>query len=135
MISISINGTVGTSKVIFVLRSPADRLISFFRYHKAQVNLPKSTSIEEYIQQCLDMPSDKRCLQENDAYWGIEGGGKYGNYFPDWYFFFKNNIKFICFEDLAKYPVAMLQELSGWLGISPLPFEELSTDVEKNRYV
>jgi len=121
-------------KIVFVLRNPTERFISFFRYQKAQLNLPKNLSVSAYMKQCLETPYEQRRLQKNDAVWGIDGGF-YVDYLPSWFDVFgKDNIQVVFFDDLVNSPSTVLGTLSEWLNLNPQGFECMNFEVE-NRTV
>ena len=133
-VALDIKKALGNPKVIFVLRDPVDRLVSFFRYHKAQMNLQKDMRFGEYIRMCKEMPLEQRKQQENDAFWGIDGG-MYINYLPEWFEVFgKENIRVLFFDNLAFSPAKVTCSIAEWLDIDSKPFEEAGYGVE-NRTV
>lgn len=105
------------ARVIITLRNPMDRLVSFFRYKQAVVQLPKEMTISEYVTSCKSMPLYQRQRQENDAYWGVDGG-RYMQYLPDWFSTFgRDKIKIVFFDSLANNPKVVMADLCNWLGI------------------
>lgn len=125
-----IKAELGKIKIVFVLRNPVDRLKSFYRYQKAQMNLPKELTFVQYVEACKQMPFDERSLQENDAYWGIDGG-LYVKYLADWFNVFgKDNIRVLFFDDLVCCPSTVLVELSAWLGIDDSVYKNMKFEVE-----
>lgn len=98
------------------------------------MNLPKNLELNEYIQHCQKLPLEQRKLQENDAFWGIDGG-YYIDYLKDWFDVFdKDNICIIFFDDLVRSPENVMSSISDWLEIEKKPFENMSYSVE-NRTV
>lgn len=133
-VALEIKATLGSPRIIFVLRNPTDRFVSFFRYQKAQMNLAKEMEFDEYIQRCHEMLFEKRRMQENDSYWGVDGG-RYINYLPSWFEVFgKENIRVVFFDELVVNPGDVMCSLAKWLNIDPTPFVERGYDVE-NRTV
>lgn len=124
---------VGNIKVIIVFRDPIDRILSFFKYHKSMVHLEQSLSFDEYIRMCEAMPFEERVKQENDRYWGIDGGC-YSNYIEDWFAIFGDSLKVAFFDDLKSHPLGLLKDISEWLKIDYHPFEAMTLEVE-NRSV
>lgn len=109
--------TLGSEvKIIIVLRDPVDRFLSFFKYKKSMMEIDKSLSLAGYIQQCNELPFEEKVKQENDTYWGIEGGF-YANYLPDWFEVFDKNIKVFFFDELKQNSRLLLENLCQWLEI------------------
>jgi hypothetical protein len=110
-------------KVIITLREPVARLRSFLSYQKAQTNLARDLDLVQYIDQCNAIPEQQRCQQDNDAYWGVDGG-RYIRYLPAWFDVFGHDrLRILFFDDLVRDQQKMAAEISEWLGIDPDGFE------------
>ena len=116
-------------KILIILRDPVDRFLSFFKYKKSMLEVDKTISIEEYIQQCQELPMEEKLKEENDTYWGIEGGF-YDKYLPDWFEKFDRNLKVVFFDDLKQDPRSFLIDLCQWLQIDPTIYDTASLGVE-----
>ncbi len=116
-------------KILIILRDPVDRFLSFFKYKKSMLEVDKTISIEEYIQQCKELPMEEKLKEENDTYWGIEGGF-YDKYLPDWFETFDRNVKVLFFDDLKHDPRSFLIDLCQWLEIDPTIYDTASLGVE-----
>lgn len=109
-------------RIIFSLRSPVERLLSFYRYKKSVVQLPKDISFDDYLEKCQSMPREVRRKRANDAYWGVDGG-RYIDFLPGWFDVFgADRIKVVFFDDLKERPQAVTVQLANWLGIDSTPF-------------
>lgn len=130
----AIQNTVETPRIIIVLREPVDRLYSFFRYAKAQVNLAENMSFDQYISECLARPMRESIKQENDVFWGVNGG-RYIDYLPQWFGAIdERNIRVIFFDDLVNNHIALLKQIANWLEIADDEFDRVPGHVE-NRTV
>jgi len=122
--------TLGSEvKIIIVLRDPIDRLLSFFKYKKSMMEIDKKLSLDVYIQQCNELPFLEKAKQENDMYWGIEGGF-YANYLPDWFEVFDKNIKVVFFDELKTDSKSLLENLCQWLEIDATVYRKAELGVE-----
>ena len=124
-----IQNQLGDIKVLIILRDPVDRFVSFFKYKKSMLEVDKTLSIEEYIQQCQELPFEEKVKQENDTYWGIEGGF-YDKYLPDWLETFDRNVKILFFDDLKRDPKSFLIDLCQWLEIDSTIYQTAELGVE-----
>ena len=126
----SIKKTLGKdTKVLIILRDPVDRLVSFWKYKKSMVELDDYLSLEGYIQQCQAMPYECLIKQENDRYWGIEGG-YYANYLTDWFEVFGDSLKVSFFDDLKADSKAFLEETCQWLELDTTFIETLDFTIQ-----
>jgi hypothetical protein len=137
----AIKNTLGDNvKIIIILREPVSRLISFFKYKKSMLELDSKISLDEYLRQCEALSPLERIKQENDTYWGIEGGF-YVNYLEDWSNVFGESIYLTFFDELIDDPKLFLSKMYNWLEIddSILEAQELTVENKslgyKNKYL
>ncbi len=122
------------TKIVISLRSPVDRFLSFFRYKKSVLELPRNLELENYLDYCLSMPFNEKKLQKNDAYWGVDGGF-YSHYLPDWLEIIgTEHVKIVFFEELAEQPEKVMIDLADWLNLDASPFKDMQYSIE-NRSV
>ena len=125
-----IKRTLGeNTKIIIVLREPVERLISFWKYKKSMLELESHLSLGDYIQKCESMAYKTLSQQENDRYWGIEGG-YYANYLTDWLDEFGDAIKILFFDDLKRDTKSFLEDTCRWLDIDDTFIERLDLHVQ-----
>lgn len=121
-------------KIVLVFRDPVQRLISFFKFQKSRLNIEEKETLEDYVKYCHSLDEQKVKLQDQNHYYGIEGG-KYSDYIEPWLSSFKGNIKILFFEHIKDNPQEVLKELSNWLGVDATPFNQIKIEVEnKTRY-
>ena len=120
---------LGDIKILIILRDPVDRFLSFFKYKKSMMEVERSISIRDYIQQCIELPMEEKVKPENDTYWGIEGGF-YANYLPDWFETFDQNVMVLFFDDLKSNPKLLTSDLCRWLEIEPTFYDTAQLGVE-----
>ncbi|MGL6342974.1 MAG: sulfotransferase domain-containing protein [Waterburya sp.] len=127
-------------KIILIFREPVSRLISFFKYKKSRLELDKNLSFVEYLRQCEALSPQERVKQENDKYWGIEGGF-YANYLEDWLNVFGKSVYITFFDELQSNPKLLLSKICAWLEIDNSVFESKDLTIEnksldyKNQYL
>jgi hypothetical protein len=137
----AIENTLGDEvKIIIILREPIARLISFFKYKKSMLELDENLTLAEYLRQCETLSPQERVKQENDTYWGIEGGF-YANYLEDWLNVFDESLYLTFFDELTNDPKLFLSKICTWLEIDNTVFEAKELAVEnkslnyKNKYL
>lgn len=137
----TIKETLGDNvKIIIILREPISRLVSFFKYKKSMLELDPEISLSEYLEKCEALPPQERIKNENDTYWGIEGGF-YANYLEDWLDVFGDSIYIAFLDDLKNNPQLFLSKICNWLEIDSKVFESQELTVEnkslnyKNKYL
>ena len=122
--------SLGEIKILIILREPLSRLFSFYKFKKSMVELERKLSFDDYIQQCRYMSHTELIKQENNKYWGIEGGF-YAKYLDDWFQNFKReSIKVVFFDSLKSNSVTLLQEICQWLEIDDRFYDSTDLQIE-----
>lgn len=116
-------------KILIILRNPVDRFLSFYKYKKSMMEIDRTLTVKEYIQQCQKLPLKEKLKQENDTYWGIEGGF-YDLYLAEWLETFDQNVKVAFFDDLKSNSKLLLKNLCQWLEIDPTVYDTACLAVE-----
>ena len=124
-----IKNVLGDIKVIIVLREPVSRFVSFFGFMKSSLLLPKELSIEDYFNQCLSQNDSTLRVQDNDRYYGLEGGC-YSKYLPYWKSAFGENLKVMFFDGLKVSPESFMREVSNFIGIDAAYFDGMEFESE-----
>jgi hypothetical protein len=114
--------TLGSPKVILILREPISRLASFFHFHKAHLRLDPKLSLRDYVSSCLALTAEERLVRHNSHLFGLHGG-LYSDYLPAWIDRLGASLRILFFDDLQRDRMSMLTELAGWLGIDPKGFD------------
>ena len=104
------------SKIIIMLRNPVKRCISFFKFHKNVLNLPKDMKIKDYLSTCNSFHDDDFKREENFIYYGLLSG-VYMKFMDEWLEIFGNEIRIFFFEELKTDPEKLLFEICNWLKI------------------
>jgi len=127
----AIAGTLGSIKIIIILKEPVERLISFYKRKKATLQLPSGMSFSDFVNRCANMSTMELELQENHLYTAM-ATGKYSGFLEPWLKTFQQDIKIVFFDDLQKDVKQFMIELAGWLKIDSRFYEDFEFDV-KNR--
>lgn len=121
-------------RIIVVLRDPVQRCWSWYRFVKSTAKIPKDMSFAAYIDRCFEMAETGADLQqENQPYLGVHGG-RYDEWFEDWSSTFGERLRFDFFEDLARRPQEVTEDICAWLGLATAPCGDIAYHVE-NRTV
>jgi hypothetical protein len=116
---------LGPIRIIFVLRDPVTRMVSYFHQRKRSGELPVTMSIDEYSQ---------RALKELPAVLAANNGkpidvyhesiftrglvqGFYVDYLKEWYEVFPETIHVNFFEDISRNSQPAVEEVCRWLGL------------------
>jgi hypothetical protein len=105
-------------RVTIILREPISRLISFFRFMQARLQVPSGMTLQQYIERCQTVPESDINHRANNAYTGL-WGGEYARQLPDWLAAFPNRCDIYFFDDLVADPAAVLADQCRRLGIDP----------------
>jgi hypothetical protein len=101
-------------RIILSLRDPVDRLWSAYTFQRTGGFLRGVSSFEEYVAICVE----KRRLDEKQgpAFGGVTISF-YGEYLPDWFDLFGDDVRVVFAEDLFSEPVDVVSDLCRWLSI------------------
>lgn len=125
----AIKRKLGHVRIILSFREPVSRLLSFYKSQKSMMQLDPNVTLDEYIQMCINMPSVERSKQENNPYWGIEGGFYIDN-LPAWFDVFGDSIKVIFFDQLQYDRSQLVRDLCTWLNIDTNSLNNVDLETE-----
>lgn len=104
-------------QLIFILREPVSRFISYYHFSKQIGNIEIDMTFSEYIQRNL---SEEYLT---NSYQALKTGN-YANYLREYYNLFpENNIHIFFFEDLKNDPLSFMEKVSNSLGLSKSFYE------------
>jgi hypothetical protein len=130
----SMNETLPGVHVLAILRDPSARVWSSFNYMKIRLRIDKEHGFDDYLETALDLWSQGTDdLGERSPYWPLPSGS-YAEYISEWLDTFGPSFRVVFFEDLAKDPRTVVEQLCSWLGIQTGPASELDYSVH-NRTV
>lgn len=127
VISDRVFSTLEDPKMIFVLRNPSLRFISYYKHCKAKFMIPKETSLEEFYERSLEnlVKEDK-----DDPFFRALREGMYSEFLKPWLTDHGPHIKIVFFEELIADPKTTMTEICVWLGLDPTFYKEYAFPIE-----
>jgi len=107
-------------RVMIILREPISRLMSFFRFMQARLQVPADMTLQQYVDRCQAVPDAEINDRVNNVYTGL-WGGQYARYVDDWLAAFPGRCDIYFFDDLVTNPSAVLADICRRLEIDPAP--------------
>jgi hypothetical protein len=122
--------TLPQVRVLVVLRSPAERCWSYFRFVKSRALIPADMEFETYLERCHDMHTrgDDQ-LYDNRAFMGLLDGC-YAKWMGDWSAELGDRLKVIYFDDLSNDASTSVKEICAWLDIDEVVDDRFNLAVE-----
>jgi hypothetical protein len=123
------------ARLVFVLREPRSRLLSFYRFGQQLGEIPSKMAFDKFIElqagdKCEDHPSGRN----HPAFYGL-AQGRYSYYLRPYFSLFDRTAIYIAFyEQLCADPLAFMSALCHWAGIDESYFQQFSFKV-RNRSV
>ncbi len=116
------------AKLLFILRDPAARMLSSFKFHQARLNIPESLTFSRYLDLCLEYAGEvlagrdpartSQRLPLGDWYLKVLLFGCYARYLESYFEHFPAaRISVTFYDDLKADPQAYMVRLSAFLGI------------------
>jgi len=106
------------AKLLLVLREPAERCYSLFRFNQSRHQLPTEMTFAEYLGQCRLLGERPEQSRDLHPYRGLTGG-RYSHYIEPWLGSFTNSgLRVAFFDDLRRDPTAFLRGTLEWLNLS-----------------
>lgn len=106
-------------RVAIILREPISRLMSFYRFMQARLQVPREMTFEQYVARCQAVPDSEVNRRANNVYSGL-WGGQYARCMPAWLETYGDRCDVFFFDDLVAAPDAVLADQCRRLGIDPL---------------
>jgi hypothetical protein len=105
-------------RVSIILREPISRLISFYRFMQARLQIPADMTLQHYVERCQAVPDSQINDRANNVYTGL-WGGQYARFVNEWLDAFPGRCDIFFFDDLVEDPARVLAEQCSRLGIDP----------------
>jgi hypothetical protein len=104
-------------RIILMFRDPVDRMWSEYRFKKARMVLPGSTTFDAYVDACERVrDAGEPRNPQNDSYYTL-AGGPYIEHVVPWLDAFGPDIRIGFFEHMAADPVSFVAATCTWLDI------------------
>lgn len=111
-----IANTIGKDqvKLIFILRNPVDRFLSWYKFARQDGKIPREMTLQEYYELNVENINSSNTPQHLKA---LEQGF-YSNYLPEYYKCFgEKNIKIVYFNDFISNPQYILEDIVTMVNI------------------
>lgn len=104
-------------KIIFILREPTDRFISFYRHCVTKLEIPAETTLEQFIS--MSHPLNRGIRQSDETDHITQGliEGDYASFLPLWMEHFKDRLLIIFFDELSNDTPGVMRKICNWLNI------------------
>lgn len=121
--AVAISEVCADPRVVVILREPVSRLVSFFRFMRARLQVPADMTLEQYVDRCAAVPDDAMNVRANNVWTGV-WGGRYERFLPAWLEEYGDRCHVAFFDDLVADPTGLVQRLCPWLGIDPYVIDD-----------
>jgi len=101
------------AKMLFILRDPTDRLVSWYKYAKQRAMLPPQTSFDEYVDAQLNQP----ITQDTPVCYRALEQGRYEKYVSLFKQAFGERLLIMSFDELRVAPVEFMRQVCSFSGL------------------
>ena len=121
------------AKLVFSLREPISRLISWYRFAKQVGKLPQDLTFDKYVEILFDYENGKfeteffkhEVQHKHEQYWQTLKQGCYSVYLKEYYSQFEpSRLHILYYEDLAADPLTVLKNLCRFADIDASFYED-----------
>lgn len=116
-------------KLVFVLREPISRLISFYGFTRQHANIEQDLSFDEYVRLLYGGQDRDRFPFDALAH------GHYARFLAPWYAAFpRESILVLFYEEFLNDPKAAVQNICRFVGVAPQFYESFQFGVYNKTY-
>ena len=115
------------AKIVIILREPAERFISFFKFIKTEFRLDKNVEFSEFLSKSYICKSK---LDKDDLHYRAYREGEYIDYILPWIETFGDALKIVFFDDIKNNPKKVMIDLCEWLEIEDKVYTEMDFDIK-----
>lgn len=138
----AIHDTLPDVRLIFILREPVSRLLSWYRFGRKRAEIGLDSTFDEYISmQRRNGGGGSDCRHKHPAYCALQHG-RYSTYLQEWLELFGRSSLYIGFcEHLERDPCVFVRSICNWAGLEPAYFDDYQFTVMnkgsdvRNRYL
>jgi len=121
------------AKLVFSLREPISRLVSWYRFAKQIGKLPQDLSFDAYVKMLFDVTAEKLQMDHlsinektiHKQHIQALSQGCYAIYLKEYFKHFSSNrLHILFYEDLAVHPSKVLSDLCNFAGIDAVFYED-----------
>lgn len=102
------------SRIIIILRNPADRLSSFYHQIRSKTMMDEEIDFESFVKKSLIQINNPGF--DNYLIRGVKEGF-YSDYLGDWLHLYGNRLKIVFFDDQKINPKKVTVNITEWLGL------------------
>lgn len=134
-----VNDSLPGVRICLLFRDPVKRFFSFYYFMRSMQYLDQNMSVNEYLNKCLTLSEDDLRMEENNPYFGVEGG-HYSLYLKPWIDTFGDRLQICFFENMVSDPSSFMRGICEFTDLDPDIFanlefsnENLTRDFANNR--
>ncbi|MGZ4150451.1 MAG: sulfotransferase family protein, partial [Actinomycetota bacterium] len=121
----AIRETLGSPRLLLILREPVERLWSAYTFQRSLGHLGGVASFEEYLDACEAARREHPSILDQGYRKGLSIG-MYGEYLGGWCEAFGRDLRVLWFDDLRADPAGVVRDVAAWLGVDPEAAASLS---------
>lgn len=125
-----IQSTLDKPKIIFILRNPVERFISYYKHCEGKFYIRKNESIEKFFEinmsnfgDDIDSPYHRGLFE-----------GCYSMFLPYWFQEFEGDCKIVFLDELKNNPKQVMRDLCEWLNIDKSPYDNFKFTIDNKQF-
>jgi Sulfotransferase domain len=124
-----IRQTLANVRLVFILREPISRLLSWYRFARKRAVIPDNMTFDDYVSIQRDDGARVAQQRAHPAFFALEQG-RYSVYLRTYLELFGESSVYISFyEDLRRGALGFIIPICRWLGIDEAYFHDFQFDV------
>src|SRR5204862_2385931 len=124
-----IRQTLANVRLVFILREPISRLLSWYRFARKRTVIPDDMTFDDYVSIQRDGGTRVRQQRAHPAFYALEHG-RYSVYLRTYLELFGESSVYISFyEDLRRDALGFIIPICRWIGIDEAYFHNFQFDI------
>jgi hypothetical protein len=115
------------SRIIIIIREPAARFVSFFKFIKTGFRLSKEVVFSEFVEKSYALKSEP---DKDDLFYRAYREGEYVDYLQPWIETFGEALKIVFFDDIKNNQKKVMIDLCAWLNIKGDIYMNMDFDIK-----